>query len=316
MTNDGKYDEDSDPLLVRPFVLGDYDRSAAEPSRLTWPVNATHEVRSHRARAHAEPPTEVLFSPTEPVRFDRRRLLVLAATGAAVLVGAAVVSLAAMRPDDRPPATALQDPPPLAIGGPAADTPSPLSSAAAASLAASADHRAVPPTSAPAGVDAPGAVPTSPAATTAEVPAIAASSSTAPGAITSPPALVAPSPPSGRTGRIRGQNGVCLDGATATEGAVVEVTGCAGRTAQIWTLATDGTMRVLEMCALAAGDGTIHTSKCDGRSTEQWSISGQRLINTSTATCLTDPFGGGRPGAAVILTRCGGSATQRWSLPN
>jgi hypothetical protein len=301
--DDDGYAEDRDPLLVRPFLLGDTGSPAAEPSTQTWPAATTREVRSHRALEGANDPTAVLFLPKAHRRRPaRRRVLVVAVACLAVLLGATMAGYASLRGGHSPAAvTALPgDPPPLATTGPLPGTPSP------AATKPSAKHR------------------TSPArrATTKPAPAPTAAASSPAGATPSaaggarvavPSAAFAPDPPvSPRVGAIRGQNALCLD---PGGGAVVQVLACTGSAAQTWTLATDGTLRVSGLCAFLVGDTTVHLTTCDGRTTALWNASGQRLVNAAAAECLTDPSGGARPGTGVTVTTCDGSAGQRWSLP-
>jgi hypothetical protein len=120
-----------------------------------------------------------------------------------------------------------------------------------------------------------------------------------------------------RTGTVRGQNGLCLDlnGGVPVADNHVQVFTCNQTVAQTWTLATDGTLRVVGMCALVVGDNTVHIVACDGRTTAQWRVANSTLINASDGKCLTDPSAGRQSGAGVVLTICGGSAAQRWSLP-
>jgi hypothetical protein len=316
LTNNDDYAEDRDPLLVRPFLLRDSgDTPAAAPSEQTWPAASTREVRSHRALEGADAATEELIVPSHRRHLDRQRLLVVAATGAAVLVGATAAALEAMRPEeDRPPAAALQDPPALATGGPPAGTPAPLLASGATSQPPTAGQPAAPPASPGTGTSATAGGPVS--ATTAETGSVVINSggaATSAAATSGAPGLVAPAPPAVATvGPIRGQNGLCL-GLRGTT--TVDVARCASGNTQAWTLAADGTVQLLGKCAEAAGNGFVHLATCDGDATAQWTISGQLLINASTAQCLTDPSAGARSGTAVKVTTCGGSAAQRWSFP-
>ena len=128
---------------------------------------------------------------------------------------------------------------------------------------------------------------------------------------------LAPPPSDDRVGVIRGQDGLCLDldGGIAVDGNHVQVFDCNGTAGQVWTLAADGTMRVSGKCALLAGDNTVDIAGCDGQRTAQWQVFGQLLINAAGGGCLTDPSAGRTAGTAVTVTPCGGSASQRWSLP-
>ncbi|MEU8818442.1 RICIN domain-containing protein [Actinoplanes sp. NPDC048796] len=124
-------------------------------------------------------------------------------------------------------------------------------------------------------------------------------------------------PAAERVGVVRGQNGMCLDlnGGVPFDGNHVQVFGCNRSVAQTWTFASDGTLRVAGKCALVVGDGSIQIVGCDGRTTAQWRVSGQLVVNASNNGCLTDPSGGRWSGARVQVVNCDGSAKQRWSLP-
>jgi hypothetical protein len=343
----GEGGDQRDPLLVRPFVLRDpgapdAEANAADDSAQTWPAATTREAGSPRAMDGADDATAVLHLPATkatkagkraktakragaaPLR-GRRRLVVVAVAAAAVLLGAAAAGFAALRSDVRPSvSTALEDGPLPPASGPAATS---TSASISAATATSAGDRG-------SGVNAgPGAPkrttsPTPGQTTTAQsgAPAIASSPAstpltTAPGdkpSTPDPPAAIAPAPPAtARTGTIRGQNGLCLDlnGGVVFDGNHIQVYDCNGTGAQAWTLATDGTLRVLGKCALLVGDDSIEIVSCDGRTTAQWKISGQLLVNASSNGCLTDPSGGRQSGTGVKVEDCSGSASQRWSLP-
>ncbi|SNY49106.1 Ricin-type beta-trefoil lectin domain-containing protein [Paractinoplanes atraurantiacus] len=132
------------------------------------------------------------------------------------------------------------------------------------------------------------------------------------------PAGIAPVPPAAeRVGAIRGQNGLCLDlnGGVPFDGNHVQVFGCNRSSAQTWTIASDGTLRVAGKCALVVGDDSVEIVSCDGRTTAQWRVSGQLVISAVGDECLTDPSGGRWAGTGVRVDDCDGSAKQRWSLP-
>ena len=318
MTDDD-HGEDRDPLLVRPYLLrasdtADAGSADAGPSTQTWPSATTRETRSHRALDGADAPTEILRLPPDPPRdATRRRLLLLVSVCAVVLLGVSAVAFAALRPGARPPTSAALPDAPLRVpAGPLPATtqgPAPTSSTGAATPSSS--GRAT--TSAsrrPSTTSAP-AAPTSAAGPTTS-PATGGGKVT-----TAPPNALAPEPPVARTGVIRGQNGLCLDvnGGIAFDFNHIQVFECNNTGAQIWTLATDGTLRVVNMCALIAGDNTVHITTCDARTTAQWRVSGQSLINAANNKCLTDPSGGTTSGTGVTVTTCNGRANQHWSLP-
>jgi len=327
---DDDHGEEQNPLLVRPFLLRDADSSAAgagdglrdsaadEESTQTWPSATTREVRSQHAFEGADAATAILPLVTSPRagrgparHRGRRRLVVLAAVGAAVLLGATAAGFAALRTGGRPSVSAaLPDAPIPALSGLVPPSP-------AGSPAVSASGPAAPTPSTrhqtTARRAASSAAATSAKSTATRPPATSAAA----GKTTSPPAALAPQAPVARTGTIRGQNGLCLDlnGAVTVDFNHVQVFDCNNTGAQSWTLATDGTLRVLGKCALVVGDDTVHITTCDSRTTAQWRVSGQLLINAAGDKCLTDPSGGTNSGTAVTVTPCAGRAGQRWSLP-
>jgi hypothetical protein len=329
------HDEERDPLLVRPYLLSEGgDASPGEKSTQTWPAATTREVRSQHALEGADDETAVLILPAEqrPPRQDprhgtrlvprlsRRRLLVVIAACAAVLLGAAAAGLAALRPGGRPSVSAaLPDAPIPALAGlvPPLTAASPTAAGASPSLSRSASRRATSTTAATGPAGQASRTPTK--ATSAPAgSATASSAAVTPGKTTAPPAALAPGTSTdNRTGTIRGQNGLCLDlnGAVAVDFNHIQVYDCNNTAAQSWTLATDGTLRVLGMCALIVGDDSVRVTGCDTRTTAQWRVSGQLLINAANNKCLTDPSSGATSGAAVKVTTCNGGANQRWSLP-
>jgi len=249
----------------------------------------------------------VIFPAVPPEATRRRvprRLLVVLAACAAALLGVTAAGFAAIRAT-RPAITAAQpDAPVPALTGlvpssPAAREAASPTSATATPTRKPSTHRSSTPTA------------------TATKGTGKASAREVGGKTGSPSTAVAPSPPSALTGTIRGQNGVCLDlaGGVAVAFNQIQVATCNGTAAQIWTLATDGTLRVQGMCALIVGDDTVHIIACDTRTTAQWRADGQLLINAADDECLTDPSGGKQPGTVVKVSTCGGSAGQRWSLP-
>lgn len=309
MTDDD-HGEEQDPLLVRPFLLHDTDAAADDQSTQTWPSATTREVRSQRALEGVNEPTAVLpVITSRRRRRGRHRLLVLIAACAAVLLGAAAAGFAAMRSGGRPSVSAaLPDAPIPTLSGLV-----PASRAARPSVAAPTaptSHKPTPRRKS--------SGPTAATSANARSPATGKSAASAGGRDGSSSAAMAPQPPAApRTGTIRGQNGLCLDlnGGVTTDFNHVQVADCNGTSAQRWTLATDGTLRVLGKCALIVGDDTVHIITCDTRATAQWRASGQLLINSANSECLTDPSAGTRSGTAVKVATCSSSASQRWSLP-
>jgi hypothetical protein len=298
---DDDHGAEQDPLLVRPYLQPDADGSTQ-----TWPSATTREVRSQRAREGIDDPTAILpiVPPGRVRRRAPRRLLVVLAACAVVLLGVAAAGFAAMRAA-RPAVTAAQPEAPIpALTGLIPDSPAATPTRAATTPT----HK--PSTRRPHASTAPSTRATTRPAATGSAGAV--------GGRTSPPsAALAPKPPSPITGTIRGQDGLCLDlnGGVAVDFNHIQVADCNGTAAQVWTFATDGTLRVKGLCALIVGDDTVQIVTCDARATAQWRASGQLVINASDGKCLTDPAGGARSGTAVTVATCSGGAAQRWSLP-
>ncbi|GIM88432.1 ricin-type beta-trefoil lectin domain protein [Paractinoplanes toevensis] len=306
MTDDD-YDEERDPLLVRPYLHGDAGADSGDPSTQTWPSATTREVRSQIALEGADDPTAILYLP-EPPRRQHHRLLIVAAALALIVLGAGAAAVAALRTDGRPTASAtLAEPPVPALTG-LVPTARPETSAVTSSPVPSrSSHR-----SATAAATA-----TSGKAASGK-PSVTGTAAEDGKTVIAPGDAVAPEPQvTERTGTIRGQNGLCLDlnGGVAIAFNHIQVTDCNGTAAQRWTLATDGTLRVQGMCALILGDDTVHIVGCDGRTTARWRTSGQLIINAANDKCLTDPASGATAGTAVTVTTCNGRANERWSLP-
>ncbi|GID31376.1 ricin-type beta-trefoil lectin domain protein [Paractinoplanes brasiliensis] len=330
---DGDQNDEQDPLLVRPFVLRD-SGALDDESTQTWPAASTREVRSQHALEGSDAPTAILHLPFKRKHAPRgagsgnqgrRRLIVMAAAAAAVVLGATAAGYATLRSEDVRPSVATEPgaeipaaeaplttsapvTPPVA-GAPAGRGARPGSTGAAATSASASVSAGAPPS----GSSPPSAG--SPPTPISLTPSATGGNKTTP---TGNPQLVAPEPPpNDRTGVIRGQNGLCLDlnGALPLDGNFVLAFECNNSVAQSWTLARDGTLRVMGKCALLVGGGAVEVVGCDGRTTAQWRVSGQRLLNAANNGCLTDPSAGRKSGTRVLVTDCTGSASQRWSFP-
>lgn len=310
---------DGDPLLVRPYILRSAEQSdipdpPAWPSDETWPAGAlrpTREIISHRATR-----TIALPGAASPAR--RRRTYVLAGAGAAAVIGLATVGYGLLTPDDDgdvvPIPTGALPPLPTAsasTGNPLLPTSPPASAPASPSTSAS-----------PAGSRSPStkAAPATGATTTA-APVAGATTTAAPALVPPTAGLVAalsPAPPAARVGTITGDGNLCLDlnGGVPQDDNHVQVFDCNGTEAQRWTLATDGTLRVVGKCAQVTGDSTVHIIGCDSRAQSQWRAgAGNALVNVATGACLTDPDAGARSGAGVRVAACADTANQQWALP-
>ncbi|MEV4640897.1 RICIN domain-containing protein [Actinoplanes sp. NPDC049548] len=136
--------------------------------------------------------------------------------------------------------------------------------------------------------------------------------------VSSPAPTLSAVPEADRTGAITGAGGLCLDlnGGVPADGNHVQMYECNGTAAQIWTLTSEGTLRVVGRCAGPVDDGTVRIAACDGRAAAQWRAGpNQSLVNVAIGGCLTDPANGAGPGAGVRVAGCTGAPGQHWRLP-
>jgi chitinase len=130
-------------------------------------------------------------------------------------------------------------------------------------------------------------------------------------------------PPTGRTGRITGIAGKCVDIASASSanGTAVQLYDCNGTTAQTWTVGTDGTIRGLGKCLDVAAAGTANGSlvqiyDCNGTGAQQWqSQSNGTLRNPVSNKCLDASNNSSANGTRLQIWDCFAGANQRWVLP-
>ncbi|GAA3953517.1 hypothetical protein Aau02nite_74730 [Amorphoplanes auranticolor] len=301
-------DDEADPLLVRPYLRDEPGGTPPHASGQTWP-EAAAETAAETAADPVPPPAPEAsppeLAPAPPARraWRHRPLLVLSLV--VVLVVAGVAGLVwALLPEPGP-RTAL----PVDVPLPSIAVPEPTP--------ATAD----PPPAVTSRTTAPTRSRSSSSPTASSAPASAATTRTTPSraaTTTSPPTDRLAPPPADRVGRIHGLGGLCLDlnGAIAVDGNHIQVFTCNETAAQVWTVATDGTLRVVGRCAVAAGDGTVRLAGCDGRRSGQWQAGQDRtLVNLAGGGCLTDPGSGSRSGAGVRIESCAGADRQRWQLP-
>ncbi|UWP78562.1 glycosyl hydrolase family 18 protein [Dactylosporangium fulvum] len=143
---------------------------------------------------------------------------------------------------------------------------------------------------------------------------------TATGGTTQPPTS---QPPTGRTGRITGLAGKCIDiaGASTANGAAIQLYTCNGTNAQNWTVAGDGTLRALGKCMDVTSAGTANGTKiqlwdCNGSGAQVWqSQSNGTLRNPVSNKCLDVTDNSSADGARLQIWDCFASANQRWTLP-
>lgn len=129
-----------------------------------------------------------------------------------------------------------------------------------------------------------------------------------------------PSAPSG-IGVYNHESGRCIAvvGGKAVQGAALQIWDCAGTAAQLWTFASDGSMRALGMCVRLAGgstsDGTaLELAACDGGKDEQFQLNAAHdLVNPPAGKCADARDNGTANGTRVQLWSCAGSDNQKWS---
>ncbi len=130
-------------------------------------------------------------------------------------------------------------------------------------------------------------------------------------------------PPAGRTGRITGIAGKCVDiaGASSANGTAVQLYDCNGTAAQTWTVGTDGTVRAFGKCLDVAAAGTANGTltqiyDCNGTGAQQWQAqSNGTLRNPVSNRCLDASNNSSANGTRLHLWDCFAGATQRWTLP-
>jgi hypothetical protein len=270
-----------DPVLVRPYVGPVPEKPARDPADAPTVIQP--------AIVDDEPPL-----PPVPTKRPRRalgvplRLLILAG-GVALALAVAGWLIFTPEKDTTQPGAAL---PHFTTALPADPT--------AASAHASASHSA--------------SVSPSVSASSSGSAIASAPSSPAP-SLTSAGSTLAPPPGSARTGKVTAASGRCLamGGLLGLDGSPVMVATCANLSAQTFTLATDGTLRVSGRCAAVTGDATVHVATCGDAAAAQWRAGpANSLVNPSSGQCLTDP---GQAGATTRVSSCTGGASQSWSLP-
>jgi hypothetical protein len=130
-------------------------------------------------------------------------------------------------------------------------------------------------------------------------------------------------PPTGRTGRITGIAGKCVDVAAASSanGTAVQLYDCNGSGAQNWTVGADDTLRALGKCLDVAAAGTANGSPvqiydCNGTGAQVWQPqSNGTLRNPASGRCLDASGNSSANGTRLQIWDCFAGANQRWTLP-
>jgi GH25 family lysozyme M1 (1,4-beta-N-acetylmuramidase) len=144
---------------------------------------------------------------------------------------------------------------------------------------------------------------------------------------------VNPAPSAGPTGPVHlGLDGQCLTaaGGGSANGAQAETQACTGSSAQSWTYAQDGTLRINNKCLTiptAAQGAAVELGPCTSTSGQQWHLAYPRamnpalgprwtaLVNLRSGMCLADPHFSETAGAQMVLWPCNGYRNESWTLP-
>jgi GH25 family lysozyme M1 (1,4-beta-N-acetylmuramidase) len=142
---------------------------------------------------------------------------------------------------------------------------------------------------------------------------------------------VGAAPTAGPSGQVQLALGECLTVAGGTPATALPVIkSCAGSSAQDWTYAQDGTLRIDNECLTipTAAQGTqMVLGQCGSTRAQQWRLiyphalnpaRGSRptaLLNPWSGMCLADPGFSTANGTRVVLWPCNGYTNQSWSLP-
>ena len=138
-------------------------------------------------------------------------------------------------------------------------------------------------------------------------------------------------PTTGPTGQVQLALGECLTAAgsnTSATRAVIKA--CTGSSAQDWTYAQDGTLRIDNECLTiptAAQGAPMGLAQCGSTQAQQWRLIYPRalnpargarptaLLNPWSGMCLADPGFSTTNGTRVVLWPCNGYSNQSWTLP-
>ncbi len=116
----------------------------------------------------------------------------------------------------------------------------------------------------------------------------------------------------------------------SASGTPAEIKACSGTSAQTWTYAQDGTLRINNQCLTipTAAQGTVlELEPCASTAPQQWhlvfprglnpALGGRRtaLVNPWSGMCAADPGFSETNGTKVVLWPCNGYANQSWTLP-
>ncbi|MGA3154293.1 MAG: GH25 family lysozyme [Streptosporangiaceae bacterium] len=125
--------------------------------------------------------------------------------------------------------------------------------------------------------------------------------------------------------------GKCLNdiGNSAAVGTAADLYTCDGSSAERWTYAEDGSLRIHGECLQGTGSagGRVRLESCSGSALQQWRLAYPRavnrhaaggaiaLVNPGSGLCLADPGGIASNWVRVITLTCDGERAQAWTLP-
>jgi GH25 family lysozyme M1 (1,4-beta-N-acetylmuramidase) len=147
---------------------------------------------------------------------------------------------------------------------------------------------------------------------------------------------VSAAPGTGPTGPVKlDLGGKCLNdvGNHSANGTTASIWSCNASSAQKWTHAPDGTLRIHGKCLVVPGasptDGDkVALEPCTADASQQWRPAYPRtinpaagatpvsLLNRGSGLCLADPGSSTQNGAAVMVWSCDGQPDQAWTLPS
>ncbi|MFI6445149.1 ricin-type beta-trefoil lectin domain protein [Kitasatospora sp. NPDC050543] len=130
----------------------------------------------------------------------------------------------------------------------------------------------------------------------------------------------------GTTGTIASgvNQGMCVDdnGFGTADGTAIQLWACHGDTSQQFSLAGDGTVRVLGGCLTAQNSGTGNGTpteyhSCNGSTSQMWVPTAAGWIyNPASGRCLDLPGWNATNGNRLQLWDCHSGASQQWIIPN